>query len=413
MPSGLPSPEPPRRPVPLVTHAITRLIVGGAQENTIWTVLGLQPKQEYRTELVSGPTHGSEGSLESELARAPGVLTIAPSLIRPLRPLADLQGLAQLRQHFRTAKPVLVHTHSGKAGILGRWAARLEGVPVIVHGIHGPSFGPWQGAAANFIFRAAERSAGRITTHFAAVANAMIEQYRAAGIGAEGQFTRIFSGFPLERFLAAKNDPALRAKYGLAPDDFVIGKIARLFELKGHDDLFAIAPEFIRKFPKAKFLLVGGGPWEERFKEMARGMGLEKNFVFTGLVPPAEIPGLAGIMDALAHLSLREGLPRAIPQALAAGKPVAAYDCDGAREVCITGQTGFLIPRQNRARLLEALEALASKPALRAELGAAGREFVRGRFPVERMVEDTHQLYLRLLGERGLLGSAKWKGGTA
>src|SRR5262249_48162925 len=151
---------------------------------------------------------------------------------------------------------------------------------------------------------------------------------------------------------------------------------ARLFMLKGHDDLFEIMPEFLHAFPNARFLLVGGGPWENRFKEMASANPtLQGKVIFTGLVSPEEIPALTGMMDILVHLSLREGLPRALPQALAAAKPIVAYDCDGAGEVCISGETGFLVPARNKKLLLEDLKRLAGDPALRARLGANGREF--------------------------------------
>src|SRR3569623_970598 len=133
----------PRPPRPLhATHVISRLIVGCAQENTISTVLGLQGDPRLPVKLLSGPTFGSEGSLENTFQNHPNLLTIIPSLTRPIRPLADLRGLFQLRREFRKNPPALVHTHSGKAGILGRWAAHLERVPIIIHGVHGPSFGP-------------------------------------------------------------------------------------------------------------------------------------------------------------------------------------------------------------------------------------------------------------------------------
>ena len=390
----------PQRPL-VVTHVITRLIVGGAQENTVATVLGLQQKPGLCADLVTGPTYGPEGSLESHFLRHSEALTIVPTVVRPVRPFTDLKGLIDLRALFRRTRPVIVHTHSGKAGVLGRWAAHAAGVPIIVHGLHGPSFGPFQGPVANLTFRAAERSAGKKTTFFIAVANAMIQQYLAAGIGEPELYQRVFSGFPLEPFLSATDDRVLRAKLRIEVDDFVVGKIARMCELKGHDDLFAVAAEFVRRIPKAKFLLIGGGPWEEKFKRHAVAMGLGRHFVFTGLVPPSEIPALAGIMDALVHLSYREGLPRALAQAMAAGKPVVAFDCDGAGEVCITGETGFLVKPADHKGLLEALEALARSKELRGRLGSRGRTFVKERFSVERMVEDTYQIYRRLLGERG------------
>jgi glycosyltransferase involved in cell wall biosynthesis len=387
-----------------VTHVITRLIVGGAQENTVSTVLGLRRDSEFDVNLISGPPEPEQGSLESAFHSCPEALMITPLLVRPIKPLVDFKALRDLSKIFRRQQPVIVHTHSGKAGILGRWAAWLQRVPIIVHTIHGPSFGPWQSARANFLFRSIERAAGRVTTHFVTVANAMSDQYLAAGIGSREQYTRIFSGFPLDPFLAARHDPELRRQFGLAPGDVVIGKIARLFELKGHDDLFEIMPGFVTRFPNARFLLIGGGPWESRFKQIvAATPALQGKVIFTGLVPPERIPALTGIMDLLVHLSLREGLPRALPQAMAAGKPVIAYDCDGAGEVCINGKTGILLPPRDKTALLNALSELAAKVELRERLGANGREFIRERFSVERMVEDTRELYLRLLRERRLL----------
>ena len=379
-----------------VTHVITRLIVGGAQENTLATVLGLRKIPGVEVFLVSGPTTGPEGSLEESA----GNLTVVPELVRPVHPFKDALALKKLENIFREQKPDIVHTHSGKAGILGRLAAKRAGVPVIVHTIHGPSFGKFQSAPANFVFRSAEKFAARSTTHFVVVADAMKNQYLAAGIGGPEQYTKIFSGFALEPFLTAKNDPLLRQKLGIAPDDFVIGKIARLFKLKGHDDLFAVAPELVRRNPKIKFLLIGDGEWRGRFEDTARSLDLEKHFVFTGLIPPDDVPKYTGIMDALAHLSLREGLPRAVPQAMAAGKPVVAYDCDGAREACLDGQTGFLAQPGDFGTLKKRLLQLASDPALCKTMGTAGREFVRENFPVEKMVRDIYNLYIKLASGR-------------
>ena len=379
-----------------VTHIITRLVVGGAQENTVATVLGLRQKRGVEVHLISGPTAGPEGSLESEVSKIPGLLEIVPELVRPIHPLKDFLALRHLEQILREQKPDIVHTHSGKAGILGRLAAKRAVVPVIIHTIHGPSFGKFQNGLSNFVFRAAEKYAARATTHFIVVADAMKGQYLAAGIGKPEQYTKIFSGFPLEPFLIAGNDLELRRKLGIAPDDFVIGKIARLFKLKGHDDLFAVAPELVRRNPKIKFLLVGDGKWRGRFENLAKTPGLEKNFIFTGLVPPAEVPRYVGIMDALVHLSLREGLPRALPQALAAAKPVVAYDCDGAREVCLDGETGFLVNPGDLAGLKNRSLQIANDPALCKRFGKSGSDFVRENFAVEIMVDSIYHLYLKL-----------------
>ncbi len=385
-----------------VTHVITRLIVGGAQENTVASVLGLRRKSGVEVDLISGLTTGAEGSLESKFAGAPEIFSLVPELVRPVHPLKDILALRRLEQIFRTQKPDIVHTHSGKAGIIGRLAARRAGVPVIIHTIHGPSFGAFQNGLSNFIFTAAERRAAQATNHFIVVADAMTRQYLAAGIGRPRQYTKVFSGFPLEPFLAAKNDPALRAKLGLQPDDFVVGTIARLVKLKGHDNLFAVAPELIRRCPQMKFLLVGDGEYRARFENLARSLGLERHFVFTGLVPPGEVPALVGIMNALVHLSLREGLPRALPQALAAAKPVIAYDCDGAREVCLDNETGFLLRPGDLEGLKSRLLQLANDAPLRGKFGRHGQSFVRQNFSVEGMVDGIYALYQKLAAERGL-----------
>jgi len=383
-----------------VTHVITRLVIGGAQENTIATVLGLQNYPDLEVNLIAGPTIGPEGSLESSFSSKPQLLTILPCLVRPIQPWKDLVAWQRLVHMFRASRPHIVHTHSGKAGILARVAAGRAGVPIIIHTVHGPSFGPFQGSFSNFIFRCAERRAAQVTTHFVSVADAMTQQYVAAGVGRVEQFTRIFSGFALGPFLAARNDLELRARLDIAPTDFIIGKIARLFHLKGHEDLIAAAPNVIRRHPQARFLLVGDGTLRARLQERVRAKGLERHFIFAGLIPPADIPRYVGVMDVVAHLSRREGLPRALPQALAAGRPVVAYDCDGASEVCFPGKTGFLVSPGDINNLAGRLVELAGDPALREQFGRNGREFVRANFAVETMVEKIYALYQKLSAMR-------------
>ncbi len=379
-----------------VTHVITRLIVGGAQENTVATVLGLRQKPDVQVELVSGPTTGPEGSLEALLTgQVP--MRIEPQLIRPVHPFRDLLALKHLTARFRSSAPDIVHTHSGKAGVIGRLAAARARVPVIVHTIHGPSFGPFQGILSNFVFRSAELRAGRVTTHFISVADAMTRQYLGAGIGRPEKYSTIRSGFDLAPYLAAGPNAELRARLGISPQDAVIGKIARLFKLKGHEDLFAVAAEIVRQAPHTKFLLIGDGPWRARFERELAMRALRSYFVFAGLVPPADIPQYVGIMNGLVHLSRREGLPRALAQAMAGGKAVIAYDCDGAREVCVNGRTGFLLPPGDHAGLIEAVVALAKSSDLRHQLGENGRQLVREQFDVQRMVDQIHDLYVRLL----------------
>jgi len=385
-----------------VTHIITRLVIGGAQENTLATIRGLRQKPGLDVKLISGPTTGPEGSLESDAASVPGLLTTVPELVRPVHPPKDFIALRKLEQLLREQKPDIVHTHSGKAGILGRIAAKRAGVPVIIHHIHGPSFGNFQGALANFVFTAAERHAAKVTDHFFCSAGAMTRLYLAAGIGRPEMYTRIFSGFNLEPFLNAANDIAFRQQLGLDASHFVIGKVGRIFRLKGHADLVAAFAKILPQVPQARLLLVGDGSLRSDIENQIRTLGLGGKVIFTGLVPPGEVARYVGIMDTLAHLSYREALSRALPQALAAGKPVVTYDFDGADEVCIENETGFLVRTGDIGAAADRLLQLARNPALREKFGRNGRDFVRENFSVDKMVADQYNVYLKLAAERGI-----------
>ena len=390
-----------------IAHVITRLIVGGAQENTIATCCGLR-QRGHEVELVIGPQTGPEGSLILS-ARAAGVpILLVNELCREPNPWQDLRACAALARQFRARRYDIVHTHSGKAGFVGRLAAKLAGVPVIVHTIHGPSFHPCQNPVGNWLFRWAEQAAAEWTTQFVSVADAMTGQYLAAGIGRPNQYTTIHSGMDVgafERAIPVTLPGELPGRQPLYPPEAavavpaanpVVGMIARLFRLKGHEFLFAAAPAIIAAVPQVKFLLVGDGIYRQRYERLAEEMGLGNRFVFAGLVPPVDVPRYVARMDLLVHLSLREGLPRALPQALAAGKPVVAFDVDGAGEVCRDGETGFLIRPGDTPALAAAVIRLLRDKALAARMGEQGRERVREQFTEERMVQQIEQLYREL-----------------
>ncbi len=273
-----------------------------------------------------------------------------------------------------------MHTHSGKAGILGRLAARKAGVPIIIHHIHGPSFGNFQGPVANFIFTAAERHAAKVTDHFFCSAAAMTRLYLAAGIGKPEMYTRIFSGFELEPFLNTTNDLALRRQLGLDEQHFVIGKIGRLFRLKGHADLLQAFANMLPSNPDARLLFVGDGSLRREIECQIHDLGLDGRVILTGLVPPGEVARYVGIMDCLAHLSRREALSRALPQALAAGKPVVAYDFDGADEVCLENETGFIIKTGDIDGAAQRLSQLAQRSGIEKAVGAAGSKIRARKF---------------------------------
>jgi glycosyltransferase involved in cell wall biosynthesis len=380
-----------------VCHIITRMIVGGAQENTLLTCIGLKRDYNCEVDLVTGPTEGPEGTL-MDAAREAGIEpVIVPTLIRAVVPDKDLDALRDLRLVLRRGRYDIVHTHSAKGGILGRIAAHREHAPVVIHTIHGLSFHEYERWWRNRLYIAAERYAARFTTHFISVADTMTRKSLAARIGRPEQYTTIYSGMDIGTFVAAAEGTAeLRKRLGIQPDEFVIGKIARLFELKGHEFLLAAASDIVKADPRVKFLLVGDGVLRRQLEHEVIRLGLEKHFLFIGLVPPNEVPRYVGCMDALVHLSLREGLARALPQAMAAGKPVISFDIDGATEVVRDGETGFLLAPKDIEGLKRAIIRLLQDRALAATMGARGRDLVKQKFSQETMVRHIYELYRRL-----------------
>jgi glycosyltransferase involved in cell wall biosynthesis len=384
-----------------VAHVITRMIIGGAQENTLFNCLDLIRQHDDQVLLITGPAIGPEGDLLSRGRAGELPVRIVPSLRREIHP-RDFTAQRALRQELRQFAPDVVHTHSAKGGLLGRRVAWNLRVPAVIHTVHGAPFHPYQSRLARSFFRRCERWAAQRCHHFISVADAMTDLMVKARIAPREKFTTIYSGMDVEPFLCAdQSRDQVRQKYGLRQDDVVIGKIARLFHLKGHDDLITAAVEVARRQRRVRFLLVGDGILRETLQQRIESLGLRDHFVFTGLVPPAEVPLLIGAMDALVHTSYREGLARALPQALIAARPVVSYDVDGAREVAISGETGFLVPPGDTAALAEALAKLAVDPPLRERMGRTGRERFTEQFRHQTMTRQIRGVYQRVLAGQG------------
>lgn len=383
------------------------MIVGGAQENTLFTCLDLLRHHGDDVLLVTGPALGPEGDLIQRMPGADEVPTVyIDALRRAIHPWRDAVSYRQLKRVLRDFRPDVVHTHSAKGGILGRLAAHALDVPAIVHTVHGAPFHPYQGRGARWFFQACERYAAARCHHMISVADAMTDLMVEAQVAPREKFTTIYSGMDVEPFLhAPQHRQRMRQQLELTDEHVVIGKIARLFHLKGHEYVIDAARQLVPRFPQVRFLLVGDGILRERYEREIAAAGLRENFIFTGLVPPTSIPDYLAAMDLLVHASLREGLARALPQALLAGIPAVSFDIDGAREVVVSGQTGCLLPPRNVPALVEALATLVADPALRQRLGAEGRRRCERVFRHEFMTEQIRELYLRLLapsGERSL-----------
>ena len=381
-----------------VAHVITRLILGGAQENTVYTCIDLAQRYGVDVRLFTGPTTGPEGSLVDRVRQAGIPLTEIPAMIRAIRPLFDLRAYWQLKRALQEFQPDVVHTHSAKAGILGRAAGRALGVPVVVHTIHGAPWYPDGNWFSRTFNQTCERWAARRSDHLIGVADAMGELFFDAGIGLKENYSTIYSGMEVEPFLQSeKFRIEARCRFGFSDDDIVFGKIARLFRMKGHDELIAAAEQVVKRVPNARFLLVGDGILRDSLEKMVHDKGLQDRFVFAGLVPPTEIPAVISAMDIVVHTSLREGLARVLPQGLLSGKPVVSYDIDGAREVVLNGQTGFLIPAHQVNELAAALIQLGNDPEMRCRMGQTGRERFTDRFRHETMTKQIFELYQKLL----------------
>ncbi len=382
-----------------IVHIITRMILGGAQENTLLTCEDLLHRRQDDVLLVTGPPLGPEGSL-LDRARAQGVpLEIVPQLRRAIHPWHDWQSYRALQLLLRRFQPDVVHTHSAKAGLLGRAAAWSLNVPAVVHAVHGAPFHPYQPWLAREFFRQCERWAGRRCHAYTCVCQAMTDQLVAAGVDRREKFHTIYGGMEVEPFLECDAlRRTARQRLGYDEGHIVFGKVARLFHLKGHEYLIAAAQKVVQKFPQARFLLVGDGILREMLQKRISAAGLAAHFQFTGLVPPTEIPALISAMDAVVHASLREGLPRAVAQGVLCGKPVVAFDVDGAREVCLGDVTGFLVRPQDVDGLAAAMIQLAADPALRRRLGSTGRARFADVFRHESATARQRELYVRLLG---------------
>lgn len=445
-----------------ILHISTRLILGGSQENTILSCEG-QARMDgggHEVHLAFGPIYGPEGSLlarvegfnkaqsskckvqsgetaedaaagDSSDARIGIATHVVPNLVREVNPLRDWRAVVELRALIREIKPDVVHTHSSKAGVLGRIAAWKECVPRVVHTIHGPPFMPVEGGLlqrmrvrlSNWVYTLAERHAAKRCHVMVSVADAMTKQFLARGIGRPEQYVTIASGMETKPYLeaiAGEDCASVRARLGLRDDDFVIGTVARLAQHKGHDDLLDALAADLKAHPDWKLLWVGDGWWCERLISRARDLGIATRpvapdsdspthpltsspaqLLITGLVPPDRIPGLMRAMDVLVHPSYREGLPRTVPQALLAGTCPIAYDCDGTPEVIRDRETGLLVPTGNVASLREAVRWAFEHPRERGEMAARGRSECASRFSAERMVEELEKVYKGRMSDVG------------
>ena len=380
-----------------VIHVITKLELGGAQQNTLFTAVSLD-RERFEPVLMTGP-----GGYLLPAARDLGLdLRTVASMERAIRPGADITAhrqLVRLLEPYR-GRPAIVHTHSSKAGILGRWAARKVRVPVIIHSIHGFGFTPAQSLAKRFFLKTAERLTSRVTDHFIAVSEANRMDGVRYGLFGPGRCSVIRSGFDLDRFRnAAPVKPDLLLDLGIPHGSPLVLMVACLKPQKSPLDFVRLAAETHRVIPEARFLLAGDGELRDVLVKEVHRLGLNDVFISPGW--REDIPELMKSSRVVVLTSRWEGLPRVIPQAKAVGRPVVATAVDGSVEAVRDGVDGYLCLPGDVGSMADRVIRLLKDPDAADRMGREGSRAV-DEFDQDTMVRKQEELYERLLKEKGI-----------
>ncbi|MCK5596572.1 MAG: glycosyltransferase family 4 protein, partial [Candidatus Eisenbacteria sp.] len=381
-----------------VLHLITRLIVGGAQENTIASVERVDPER-YDSQLWIGPQTGSEGSLLAD-ARSRGIVVrVLPNLVREINPRRDALALVQLVRLLRRERFDIVHTHSSKAGILGRLAAKVAGVPHIVHTVHGWGFHDRMNPLLKNTYVTLEKMLQPWTRPLISVSNKTTRVGLDEGIGRPGAYRLIRSGIPLLRFFPdPKRGSEVRERLGLSADDIVVGSVGRLSPQKNPRDFVRVAELLSRGRENLRFVYVGDGPMRTEIERTLDSVGLSDRVLLLGIRD--DVPDLLRAMDVFILTSLWEGLPRVVLQALATGVPVVAYDTAGIEEAVSEGKNGHLVAPGDVDGMLERLAPIVDDPDLRRRLSMAASGEFDASFTEDTMIRDLEDLYGELTADR-------------
>jgi glycosyltransferase involved in cell wall biosynthesis len=430
----LPSPLTPASSPLRVLHVITRMVKGGAQENTLATAAGIHGAG-WESSLITGPAVGPEGTLEPECLAA-GVRTIhLPELVRELSPRQDQAAVRKLVALLRKERPHLVHTHTSKAGILGRLAARHARVPVILHTPHGHVFHSYESRLKTRLFIHAERFCAPMADRLIALTETEMEEHLELGIGRPEQWRVIHSGIDFAPFDAARELRAsARASFGIPREATVLATVARLVPIKGHTYLIDAFARLGKEFPNLHLLLAGDGPLREALLRQARERGLHilaHGAVNEPVPPPSrahplsaqhptvhflglrrDVPQILAAADLFVLPSLNEGMGRVLVEAMAMELPCVASRVSGIPDVVDHDMTGLLVPSENPEALAKAIRCLLQDPGQAAAMGRRGREKVLPTFGVQRMLEQLERLYREVLLAKGLTPPAPVPAGS-
>ena len=384
-----------------VVHVISRMVSGGAEENTAYTVSGLD-KQRYSIDLIVGNDFDEDILERGNKGGGVNVIQIK-GLKGPLNIFYDPVILWKLILLFKRNKYGIVHTHTTKTGILGRLAARFVKVPIIICGLHGSAFGAFNSSILNWALISLEKLTGKYTDAYVSVSSILSERYQKEGIGRNSRYYTVLSGMDLSKFSDAKSKIVKKniiKEFNIDSDSFIIGNVGRLEAVKGHKYLFD-ALKIVKEKRKDKsvvLMIAGEGEEKENLVQYVRKIGLENSVAFTGY--RKDIEKIMGVMDIFALSSLREGLPRVLVQAAAVGLPSVAFNVDGVPEIIRDGYNGFLVEPKNIDELSEKIIRYIDDRNLIKLHGENGQNLVQGRWSIEEMVYQIDQIYRELIKEK-------------
>jgi glycosyltransferase involved in cell wall biosynthesis len=385
-----------------VTRIVARLNIGGPAVHIINLTTGLDPDR-FDSQLIVGRPGPDEGDMGYQAAQK-GIdpLTI-PELGRELSPLGDLRTTVKLARIFRRDKPDIVETHTAKAGAVGRLAARLANVPIVIHVFHGHVFHSYFGPLRSEMFVNFERTLARITDRIITVSPAqrrdIVDVY---GIAPPERVLTVPLGLDLEPFRRAKQTchGRFRASLGVPTEALLVGFVGRLTAVKNPSLFVESAGHVVQQFPQTRFVFVGDGELRPALEEQTDALGLAQHVIFAGW--QVDMPAVYADLDLLALTSLNEGTPVTVIEALATGIPVVASAVGGVPDVLKDQETGTLVPSGDAERLAKAIIELLRAPERGQVLAYAGQQSVLGRFDLARLINVMDSLYFALLKEKGM-----------
>lgn len=381
-----------------ILRVITRLNIGGPAIHAILLTRDLNDGADFRSVLVTGTPAEHEGDM-SDLARANDVEPMVfPALGREISPLDDLAALARMVRLVREQRPDVVHTHMAKAGTVGRLAAQICRVPLIVHTYHGHVFHSYFSPVKTRLFLTIERALGMGTHRIVVVGERQRDEIAAYGVASRDKLLPIRLGLELGQFLNAERlRGTLRGELGLGADVPLVGIVARLVPIKAHEVFLQAAAAVQQSLPDACFLVIGDGERRAELEQLAKQLGVDARFMGWR----RDMPTVYADLDVVALASRNEGSPVALIEALAAARPVVSTAVGGVPEVVLHGETGLTVPPSDPAALAEGMLTLLRDRDLAARLGQAGRRHVYPRYDSSRLVDDMRSLYRRELSARG------------